>query len=150
LTPPVSPTGQVAETSGHGGFLPRQVGQAPTLLDQPCAIIRIVHVGQPQHSRAQPALALIGAMAGDRFAGGCPGFHMLRVTLDGISSSGYLGARIGGVGCFGVIAGLQVSDGRPFDRGALLQLHRNNNGAPDSGCFRRIIRMAGTTPGHSQ
>src|SRR5208283_1404330 len=48
----------------NGVFLGRQAGEAAAFLSQPCPIVRIPHVRQPQHDRPQPALALRGT-AGD-------------------------------------------------------------------------------------
>ncbi len=43
-------------------------------------VFGVVHVRQPQHDRAQPALTLGRTVAGDPIAGGCGGVHVLHVT----------------------------------------------------------------------
>ena len=62
-------------------LLPASVAQPAALIGEAGLIAGIVHVRQPQHDRAQSALALGGPMASDPVAGGCTGFHALHVTL---------------------------------------------------------------------
>lgn len=57
------------------------MGKTAALVRKAIPIAGIGNVRQPQHDRAQSALALGGPMASDPIAGGCAGFHGLHVTF---------------------------------------------------------------------